>query len=157
MLPVCNGPPRYVAFYERRCGGLRSRPKRERSRFRASERHLRLDISAPREPPPGPGNDPAAMDRHRKCGRRRWLDHVSRSLAAGAQDVHHAVHDGPHVEPAAYRRRVSREGSTAGHMPIRHQSGCSDISSDRCRTSPGSCPSTMLAPPRIKMGSIESK
>src|SRR5262249_53938150 len=31
-------------------------------------------------------------------------------------------------------------------MPIRHQSGRSDISSDRGRTSPGSCPSTMEAP-----------
>ena len=59
--------------------------------------------------------------------------------------------------PAACRRRVSPGGSTARHIPIRHQSGRSDISSDRGRTSPGSCPSTMEAPPRIKMGPIESK
>jgi hypothetical protein len=31
-------------------------------------------------------------------------------------------------------------------MPIRHQSDRSDISSDRGRTSPGSCPSTKEAP-----------
>jgi hypothetical protein len=47
-------------FMERRCGGLRCRPKRERSRFRASERHLRLDISAPREPPRAREGPPAS-------------------------------------------------------------------------------------------------
>src|SRR6516162_3699630 len=43
-------------------------------------------------------------------------------------------------------------GITARHMPIRHQSGRSDISSDRGRTSPGSCPSTMEAPPSNQVG-----
>src|SRR6516164_5264676 len=37
-------------------------------------------------------------------------------------------------------------------MPIRRQSGRSDISSDRGRTSPGSCPSTMEAPPSNQDG-----
>src|SRR6516165_9174658 len=37
-------------------------------------------------------------------------------------------------------------------MPIRHQSGRSDISSARGRTSPGSCPSTMEAPPSNQDG-----
>src|SRR5271166_6169184 len=54
------------------------------------------------------------------------------------------------IPSAAYRRRVWREGSAARHTPIRHQSGRSDISSDRGCTSPGSCPSTSEAPPRIK-------
>src|SRR5262249_2822577 len=48
--------------------------------------------------------------------------------------------------------RVLREGSTARHMPIRHQSGRSDISSDRGHTSPGSYPSTMEAPPSNQDG-----
>src|SRR6516162_1801888 len=47
----------------------------------------------------------------------------------------------PECRPPAYRRRVLREGSTARHMPIRHQSGRSDISSDPGHTSPGSYPS----------------
>src|SRR5215831_16020842 len=37
-------------------------------------------------------------------------------------------------------------------MPIRHQSGRSDISSDRGHTSPGSYPSTMEAPPSNQDG-----
>src|SRR6516164_4525974 len=37
-------------------------------------------------------------------------------------------------------------------MPIRHQSGRLDISSDRGHTSPGSYPSTMKAPPSNQDG-----
>src|SRR5580704_8265568 len=37
-------------------------------------------------------------------------------------------------------------------MPIRHQSGRSDISSDRGCTSPGSCPSTLEAPFESRRG-----
>jgi hypothetical protein len=49
--------------------------------------------------------------------------------------------------PPLTRRRVWREGSTVRHTPIRHQSGRSDISSDRDRTSLDSCSSTSKVSP----------
>ena len=65
-------------------------------------------------------------------------------LAAGAQDVHHAVHDRPNVDlpltATASRGRDQRL----------------DMRPFRCALA-DSCPSTMEAPPRIIIGPIESK
>jgi hypothetical protein len=91
-----------------------------------------------------------------RAARRKVLWNIP-PLAAGAQDVHHAVHDRPHVGPPLAAAAFGGRDQRLDTRPFVHRSGRSDILSDRGCTSPGSCPSTTEPPPRIKMGSIKSQ
>src|SRR3984957_5208983 len=77
-------------------------------------------------------------------------------LAAGAQDVHHAIHHRPHIRPPLATAAFSGRDQRLDIRPF-VIGQVARISNDRGCTSPGSCPSTTEPPPRIKMDSIESQ
>jgi hypothetical protein len=92
-----------------------------------------------------------------RAARRKVFWNIA-PLAPSAEDIHHAIHDRPHVRPA---RAAAAFGGRDQRLDIRPFviGQVARISQVIAATSPGSCPSTLEAPleSRIKKASVESK
>ena len=91
------------------------------------------------------------------CAARRKILRKVAPLAAGAQDIHHPVHDRAHVGSplAAAALRGWNERFDKRPLVIRQVARVSQVIAIVFRSV--LFPSTLVAPPRIRMGSIESK